>query len=361
MIHSDIRFSVTSSRYLGGSQSCRPAPAGKAYRSVDEATPDPLPVIRNICLAKLAKITYNPPMSDTPQQQQPDPIQQLTHHAYYQLVHTLCALLPPPLADTPEALLARNDAAIAKVAALLPVNADEDDLAVHCVCARAQAEDVVRLSRVHAADIHLVMKLNAQFALMERTALSIRAQLLRVQTVRLKREANGAAANANDWTRYLVARQMRQALDQGLPPAVPAEAHVVPALSGEPPPPAPAPEPVAPPPAQVLPAAPPPAEAAQLPLSPPATASPSAPARVAAPPRRHTHAAADTGEPQRDLAAEADHYACVYPRRARSIRQHGGLPPDCDFGPPDDDLIRAIVTGTSPALRALDSPATTAA
>ena len=70
---------------------------------------------------------------------------------------------------------------------------------------------------------------------------------------------------------------------------------------------------------------------------------------------------AETDEPQRDLAADADYYARVYPYRARPIRQYGGLPPGCSFGPPDDDLVRAIVTGTSPTLRALDDPAAAAA
>ncbi len=42
---------------------------------------------------------------------------------YYQLVYTLTDLLPPPLDHTPQALQARNRAAIAKVAALLPVTA----------------------------------------------------------------------------------------------------------------------------------------------------------------------------------------------------------------------------------------------
>jgi hypothetical protein len=36
------------------------------------------------------------------------------------------------------------------------------------------------------------------------------------------------------------------------------------------------------------------------------------------------------------------------------IRLLGGLPVHCDFGPPEPELVRAIVTGTSPALRALD-------
>lgn len=56
---------------------------------------------------------------------QPDPLQGFAAQAYYQLVHTLTDILPPRVADTPEALLARNQAAIAKIAAMLPVDQDE--------------------------------------------------------------------------------------------------------------------------------------------------------------------------------------------------------------------------------------------
>jgi hypothetical protein len=129
--------------------------------------------------------------------QHPDPTQQLSRDAYYQLIHTLGALLPPPPTDTQEALRARNDDAIAKLVALAPVNADEADIAAHCVLARAQAEEVMRLIRCHAGDIELVMKLNAQLALTERTAVAIRDQLLRVQAARCKRER---AAPPATWT-----------------------------------------------------------------------------------------------------------------------------------------------------------------
>ena len=67
----------------------------------------------------------------------PHPAINLSAPLYYQLTYTLTALLPPPLDDTPEGLRARNHAAIAKVAALLPVNANEIDLAAHCIAARA--------------------------------------------------------------------------------------------------------------------------------------------------------------------------------------------------------------------------------
>ena len=79
----------------------------------------------------------------------------LSTELYYQLVYTLTDLLPPPLDDTPEALHVRIRAAIAKVAALLPVNANEADLAAQCIAARAQAEEMLRLIRQHANDIGL--------------------------------------------------------------------------------------------------------------------------------------------------------------------------------------------------------------
>jgi len=156
-------------------------------------------------------------MSHASQQYQPDPVETLFHRAYYQLIHTLCSLLPPPLDDTPEAMLARNDAAIAKVAALLPVNADEADIAAHCVAARAQAEDVMRSLRNHASDIHLSMKLNAQYCLMERTAVSVRTQLLRVQTARHKREKDPTACDQDGWSEHIAEQLMTRALGDAPP------------------------------------------------------------------------------------------------------------------------------------------------
>ena len=52
----------------------------------------------------------------------------------------------------------------------------------------------------------------------------------------------------------------------------------------------------------------------------------------------------------------AEKYATIYPRRAALIRSLGRLPDKCDFGPPDDDLVEAIVASTSPILRELDKP-----
>src|ERR1700755_2531926 len=88
----------------------------------------------------------------------PHPAFDLSTELYYQLVYTLTDLLPPPLDDTPEALHVRIRAAIAKVAALLPVNANEADLAAQCIAGRAQAEAMLRLLRQNAGDLGFVQR-----------------------------------------------------------------------------------------------------------------------------------------------------------------------------------------------------------
>jgi hypothetical protein len=138
----------------------------------------------------------------------PRPAIDLATPLYFQLVYTLTDLLPPPLDDTPEALRARNHAAIAKVAALTPVNANEVDLAAQCVAARAQAEQMLCLLRQHAGDTGLVMRLNAQYASMVRTSLSVLGRLMRVQALRHKREAMDGAANQDAWAQYIAERSM---------------------------------------------------------------------------------------------------------------------------------------------------------
>jgi len=145
----------------------------------------------------------------------------LSRRLYHQLVYTLTDLLPPPLDDSPAALRARNHAAIAKVAALLPVNADEIDLAAHCIAARARAEAMLRLVRENADDIELVLRLNAQYGSMVRTSLSVHGRLMRVQALRRKREAIEGAANQDSWTQHITERSMLAVAD---PDAGPPEA-----------------------------------------------------------------------------------------------------------------------------------------
>ena len=127
---------------------------------------------------------------------------------YYQLVYTLMDLLPPPLDDTQAALRARNLTAVAKVAALAPVNADEADIAAHCIASRAQAEEMLRLVRKNDHHPELVVKLNAQYASMMRLWLSVHARLRRVQAERRKRDADPVTENEDAWARYIAERSM---------------------------------------------------------------------------------------------------------------------------------------------------------
>jgi hypothetical protein len=278
-------------------------------------------------------------MSDQQAPYQPDPDQLRTERAYYQLIHSLYARLPPPLDDTPEALRARNEAALAQVASMAPVNADEAEIAAHCVATRAQAGDVMLLMRAHAGDTVLVMKLNAQYMLMERTAVAIRNHLHRLQVARLKRDADTETADADALTRHIATRVMEQAVERGSARMGLTVEDKGTGAPDEPPPPPPVTLRAMP--ARVAAAAPPPAPAP-------------VPAPVAAPLLRHrVRVAAEAGEPPRDLAAEADYYARIHPKRARLIRQHGGLPPDCSFGPPDDELVQELITSPNPILRAL--------
>jgi hypothetical protein len=148
----------------------------------------------------------------------PPPAIDLSKHLYYQLVYTLTDLLPPPLDDTQEALRARNHAAIAKVAGLLPVNANEADLAAQCIAARAQAEEMLRLLRQNADDILLVMRLNAQYGSMVRTSLSVHARLMRMQALRRKREAMDGATNQDAWAQHIAERSMLGVVDPNAGP-----------------------------------------------------------------------------------------------------------------------------------------------
>jgi len=159
----------------------------------------------------------------------PHPAIDLATPLYYQLVYTLTDLLPPPLDASPAALRARNLAAIAKAAALLPVNANEADLAAHCIVARAQAEDMLRRLRHHADDIGLVMRLNAQYASMVRTSLSVQARLMRVQALRQKREAIDGAATRDALTQHVAEQSMLGVVDPDAKTLGPAWPGAVPA------------------------------------------------------------------------------------------------------------------------------------
>jgi hypothetical protein len=226
-----------------------------------------------------------------------DPTVYLPRDAYYTAIHTLRGSLPAPVTDTPDGLVRRDNAAIAKVAALLPANAAEAELAAQYVAACAQAMECLREARDPAMTLGFVVQCRTHAASMMRQSQGALRMLLRLQAVRQQREADAAAAERAAWTEHCAAAQMAQSLACASDAAV------------------------------------------DLPPAPPAAApGPETPA-----------------EPVPDPAAEAEQYALIYPRRAALIRRLGRLPDNPSFGPAEDYLVRAVVTGRTPALLAADA------
>jgi hypothetical protein len=211
---------------------------------------------------------------------------------------TLCASLPRPLTDTPESRAARDEVAMAAVAALHPTDALEAKLAADIVLAEAYYADSLRLAGECRGDLVVTDRCRARAIAMLREMRALLRDYGRRQAERDKALAamHPAAMERAGWWFH--------------------EASV----------PAPAPSPV-------------PAE----------TPEPAAPAEARQPAYDFARLTA------------AEQYALLHPARARLIRAQGGLPARLDFGPPEPDIVHDLVNGTSPILRELDQPPTAVA
>jgi hypothetical protein len=215
---------------------------------------------------------------------------------YYQIVHTLRTVMPPPVADTPDDHARRDRAIIAHVASLLPVGAEEAHLAARYVAADAHAMDCIRLARRYEeSDTARATKCTSQSASMMREARSLRAQLHRAQAAREQRD--------EDPTTSETAAQIQQ--------------NVLSVMVNVPPNPSPV------------------------------------PAREAAPPPPVPQPA--TSETTRcDPVAEAERYALHHRKRAALIRRLRRMPEKTDIGWVAPEIVQALITGTTPILQELD-------
>ena len=64
--------------------------------------------------------------------------------------------------------------------------------------------------------------------------------------------------------------------------------------------------------------------------------------------------APEPAQPKLTELSEEELYATMHPERAAEIRLHGGVPPSAKYGPPEPELVDAIVRSTSPIMLALD-------
>jgi len=153
-----------------------------------------------------------------------DPIEQLPKAVYRCIIADLYAFVPSPDLTDPELIAERIRAAIADIASMVPVNAEEANIALRVVLADAQAKDCMRHARMHFNDTGVAMKCRAQANQCQRTANAARALLLRVQAVRHKREAIQKSCEQDAWTihateSYLLAADGHRVAAPPPPPA----------------------------------------------------------------------------------------------------------------------------------------------
>jgi len=293
-------------------------------------------------------------------------LENLPYDSYYEAFYKLRDTLPPPLEETAEAYARRDRAVLNQIKQLVPASAIEAELAAKSVAAGefefGCLREARRLAQRNPSRHH---ELIAQAARMGRESRGYLASLQRVQALRVKREATETGAYRADVLEEYAGNLMLRALADPPRRASPAAAEATPQPNR----------------AELLleasPADAPRDAAAEPPDEPeprpePETAVAAGPARRNAaptlppPPVRHFPApAANRRRPQDDdkddedreapgWPALAERYAIHYPQRARLIRRLGGLPEQCDFGPPEPELVMAVVRGTTPELLALD-------
>ena len=148
-----------------------------------------------------------------------DPFQLLPKAVYRTIIADLYAGVPPLDLTDPELIAERVHAAIAEIAAMCPVNADEARIAARSVIADAQARECIRHARAVFNEPIRAMKSQAQANHDMRTANAARSLLLRVQAVRRKREAVAATREQDAWTIHATEGLLLDA--DGHPPAAP--------------------------------------------------------------------------------------------------------------------------------------------
>jgi hypothetical protein len=229
----------------------------------------------------------------------------------HEIYARLCRSLPHPIPDTPEARAARADDAMAAVASLYPTDAFMARIAADIVALEAHATDSFDQATHLRADLAGTQRCRAQAISMLRQMRNLWRDYRNVQAERDKafNEMHPATMSRGGYWFH----------DVSVPAPVPAAA---------------APGPDEPAPEAVSPA--------------PAPDADPAPASVAAP------APAEPAIIPFEQRTPAEQYALLYPARAALIRASGGLPPRLTFGPPDPDIVAALVHGTSPILTALD-------
>lgn len=100
----------------------------------------------------------------------PQPVRPLPAVVYRTLMGELSHAMPEPLDNTPEARMERDEAAIAEVAMLAPVDPAEMRLAISCVSFGAWTNAYARLMTMHGDDLPTLLRLTSEAGTAARAA-----------------------------------------------------------------------------------------------------------------------------------------------------------------------------------------------
>jgi len=143
---------------------------------------------------------------------------QLPAGTYYYLVYSLRQTLPSRPTDSPEDLARRDQAAIARIAALCPANAAEADIAAAYVAASEQWKECLRLAQQPEMSLLGAIKCRAQANSMMRQSQSALRLLLRMQAARQKTEANHETRDRAAWAEHCALNLLAEALSEQTAP-----------------------------------------------------------------------------------------------------------------------------------------------
>jgi hypothetical protein len=152
----------------------------------------------------------------------------LPREVFAEIMLVLRGALPPPVNDRPADWSRRDRAAIAGVAALLPVNGAEGRLAAQFVSLDANASEYMRMAHAKRSEPDLAFKYSARAMGMMREGKGVLKLLHGMQAARLATAADETASSCAAWVEHGVAEMMQAALAcaeddaaQILPPAEP--------------------------------------------------------------------------------------------------------------------------------------------
>lgn len=124
----------------------------------------------------------------------PSPLPHLPPDIVRHHVDTLLGVLPAPVPDTPEGRAARDEAALAALAALAPADAFDITLAVQIVGVNAHVMDCLRRSSQRDLGLRDSLRWRAQAMSLMRCMLDARRALLQRHVARAKAVARAGSA-----------------------------------------------------------------------------------------------------------------------------------------------------------------------